>query len=93
MLNTKFKNYRIYYNFLNALAKELTRFYYKKLDKPFTVINKNKRKGYDHVTLADREFEKFIRRKIKRKFPNHQVIGEEFGHKKTKSDYTWVIDQ
>ena len=92
MLNTKFKNYRIYYNFLNALAKELTRFYYKKLDKPFTVINKNKRKGYDPVTLADREFEKFIRRKIKRKFPNHQVIGEEFGHKKTKSDYTWVID-
>ena len=92
MLNTKFKNYRIYYNFLNALAKELTRFYYKKLDKPFTVINKNKRKGYDPVTLADREFEKFIRRKIKRRFPNHQVIGEEFGHKKTKSDYTWIID-
>jgi len=42
MLNTKFKNYTIYYNFLNALAKELTRFYYKKLDKPFKVINKAK---------------------------------------------------
>ena len=92
MLNTKFKNYRIYYNFLNTLAKELTRFYYKKLDKPFTVINKNKRKGYDPVTQADREFEKFIRTRIKKRFPKHQVIGEEFGFKKTKSDYTWVID-
>ena len=92
MLNTKFKNYTIYYNFLNALAKELTRFYYKKLDKPYTVNNKNKRKGYDPVTQADREFEKFIRTRIKRRFPTHQVIGEEFGFKKTKSDYTWVID-
>ena len=92
MSNTKFKNYSIYYNFLNSLAKELTRFYYKKLDKPFAVINKNKRKGYDPVTLADRKFEKFIRMRIKRRFPKHQVIGEEFGFKKTKSDYTWVID-
>ena len=92
MLNTKFKNYTIYYNFLNALAKELTRFYYKKLDKPFKVINKAKSKGYDPVTPADRAFEKFIRSRIKRKFPGHQVIGEEFGHKKSTSDYTWVID-
>ena len=92
MLNTKFKNYTIYYNFLNALAKELTRFYYKKLDKPFKVINKAKSKGYDPVTPADRAFEKFIRSRIKNRFPKHQVIGEEFGLKKTHSDYTWVID-
>ena len=92
MTIAKFKNYRLYYNFLNRLAKDLTRFYYKKLDKPFKVINKAKRKGYDPVTSADRTFEKFIRLRIKRRFPNHQVIGEEFGHKKTKSDYTWVLD-
>ncbi len=45
MVNTRFKNYRIYYNFLNSLSKELTRFYYKKLDKPFKIINKKKEKG------------------------------------------------
>ena len=92
MSDKKFTNYRLYYNFLNTLAKELTRFYYKKLDRPFKVINKNKKKGYDPVTQADREFEKFIRLRIKKKFPNHQVIGEELGYKKTKSDYTWVLD-
>jgi len=92
MLNTKFNNYRIYYNFLNKLAKELTSFYYKKLDRSFKAINKAKRKGYDPVTSADRAFEKFIRSKIKKRFPDHQVIGEEFGHTKTKSDYTWVLD-
>jgi len=92
MPDKKFTNYRLYYNFLSTLAKDLTKFYYKKLDRPFKVMNKSKRKRYDPVTQADREFEKFIRARIKKRFPTHQVIGEEFGFKKTKSDYTWVID-
>ena len=92
MPDKKFTNYRLYYNFLNPLAKDLTRYYYKKLNKPFKAINKSRDKGYDPVTKADRAFEKFIRSKIKKKFPDHQVIGEEFGHKKSKSDFMWVID-
>ena len=88
----QFKNYKIYHTFLNNLAKDLTRFYYKKLDKPFRVSNKQKGKGYDPVTTSDKAFEKFIRHKIKRKFPTHEIIGEEFGHKKSKSDYSWIID-
>ena len=59
MNKSKFNSYRVYYSFLSKLAKELTSFYYKKLDKPFKVINKAKRKGYDPVTLADRKFEKW----------------------------------
>ena len=86
------KNYPINANFLNKLAKELTRFYYSKLNKPFKISNKLKGKGYDPVTTSDKAFEKFIRLRIKKKFPNHQVIGEEFGHKKSKSDFSWVID-
>jgi len=86
------KNYPIYANFLNNLAKELTRFYYSKLNKPFKISNKQKGKGYDPVTTSDKAFEKFIRLKIKKKFPDHQVIGEEFGYKKSKSDFTWIID-
>lgn len=92
MPDKKFTNYRLYYNFLNALAKDLTRYYYKKLNKPFKVINKSRGKNFDPVTNADRAFEKFIRSKIKKKFPTHEIIGEEFGQKKTKSDFTWVID-
>ena len=92
MNKSKFNNYKIYCDFLSKLAREMTSYYYKKLDKPFKVINKSKKNGYDPVTLADRAFEKFIRSKIKKRFPNHQVIGEEFGLTKTKSDYTWVLD-
>ena len=86
------KNIKIFAVFLNRLAKEMTRYYNQKLDKPFKAINKSKGKGYDPVTKADRAFEKFIRSKIKKKFPKHNIIGEEFGNKKTKSDFTWVID-
>jgi len=86
------KKYKVYANFLNILAKDLNKFYFSKLNRVFKVSNKIKGKGYDPVTTSDKAFEKFIRLKISNKFPNHQVIGEEFGHKKSSSDYTWVID-
>ena len=91
---TKFKpsEYKIYSKFLSNLASKLTRLYYSKLNKPFKVLNKLKGRGYDPVTGADKAFEKFISEEIKKRFPDHQIIGEEFGHKKTKSDYSWVID-
>jgi len=92
MKHTSFKKYSIYYNFLNLLAKELTQFYNKKLNKTFKIRNKLKGRGYDPVTSSDRAFEKFIRLKINNRFPDHQIIGEELGHKKSKSDYSWVID-
>tara|TARA_B100000902_G_scaffold390342_1_gene439116 strand:+ start:377 stop:1177 length:801 start_codon:yes stop_codon:yes gene_type:complete len=85
-------NYKAYSKFIENLAKKMTKFYYSKLNKPFKTSNKLKGKGYDPVTTADKAFEKFIRKEIKKKYPDHQVIGEEFGHKKSKSDYSWVID-
>ena len=90
----KFKssNYKIYSKFLNNLAIKLTKFYFEKLNKPFKVSNKLKGRGYDPVTNVDRAFEKFIRNEIYKKFPKHQVIGEEFGKKKSLSDFSWVID-
>ena len=88
----KSSDYKAYSIFIESLAKKLTKFYYSKLNKPFKVSNKLKGKGYDPVTSADKAFEKFIRKEIKKKFPNHQVIGEEFGFKKTKSKYSWIID-
>ena len=87
----KSSDYKLYSKFIESLAKKLTRFYYSKLNKPFKVSNKLI-SGYDSVTTADKAFERFTRNEIKKKFPNHQIIGEEFGHKKTKSEYSWTID-
>jgi myo-inositol-1(or 4)-monophosphatase len=88
----KSSDYRTYSKFIKNLAKKLTKFYYLKLNKPFKISNKLKGKGYDPVTTADKAFEKFIRKEINKKFPNHQIIGEEFGHQRSKSDFTWVLD-
>ena len=88
----KSSDYKDYSKFIESLAKKLTKFYYSKLNKSFKVSNKLKGKGYDPVTSADKAFEKFIRKEIQKKFPNHQVIGEELGYKKSKSEYSWVID-
>ena len=92
MLILKSSDYKVYSKFIENLAKKLTKFYYLKLNKPFKISNKQKGKGYDPVTSADKAFEKFIRKEIKKKFPKHQITGEEFGHQKSKSDYSWIID-
>ncbi len=92
MSNINSSDYRIFSIFIESLAKKLTRYYYSKLNKKFLISNKLKGKGYDPVTSADKDFEKFIRKQISSKFPDHQIIGEEFGYQKTKSDFTWVID-
>ena len=92
MSNLNSSDYRVFSKFLSGLAKKLTKYYYLKLNKPFKVSNKEKGRGYDPVTNADKAFEKFIRKEILKKFPNHQVKGEEFGQKKNKSDFTWIID-
>ena len=92
MSKLKSSNYKAYSKFIENLANKLTKFYYSNLNKPFKVSNKLRGSGYDPVTSADKAFEKFIRNEIKKKFPNHQIIGEEFGHQKSKSDFKWVLD-
>ena len=92
MIKLKSSEYKNYSKFLSNLGNKLTKFYYSKLNRPFKVSNKLKGRGYDPVTDADKAFEKFISKEIKKRFPDHQIIGEEFGHKKTKSNFSWVID-
>jgi histidinol phosphatase-like enzyme (inositol monophosphatase family) len=44
------------------------------------------------VTKADLEAERKIRTIISREFPDHGIIGEEFGNTNPKAKYQWVID-
>lgn len=44
------------------------------------------------VTVADRETEELIREQIEKRFPDHGIIGEEFGEKNGSSDITWILD-
>ena len=69
MIKLKSSEYKYYSKFLSNLGNKLTKFYYSKLNKPFKVSNKLKGRGYDPVTDADRAFEKFISKEIKKNFP------------------------
>ncbi|MDX2083580.1 MAG: histidinol-phosphatase [Rickettsiales bacterium] len=44
------------------------------------------------VTKADREIEMIIRDAIEKKFPNHGIIGEEYGEKNVNADFVWILD-
>ncbi|SFK40312.1 histidinol-phosphatase [Methylocapsa palsarum] len=47
---------------------------------------------FDPVTEADHAAEAALRRVIQDTFPNHGIIGEEFGSIRADADYVWVLD-
>jgi myo-inositol-1(or 4)-monophosphatase len=56
-----------------------------------SVDNKNTQ-DFDPVTEADRAAEAVMRRLIKQNFPQHGIVGEEFGTEREDAEYVWVLD-
>lgn len=48
--------------------------------------------GFDPVTEADRAAENVIRQAIRAAFPDHGIVGEEFGSERPDAEFQWVID-
>lgn len=44
------------------------------------------------VTIADRKAEELIRSRIAGAYPDHQIVGEEYGTTEGSPDYRWIID-
>lgn len=44
------------------------------------------------VTIADREVEAALRRRIAERFPDHGLLGEEHGRDRIDAEFVWVID-
>jgi histidinol phosphatase-like enzyme (inositol monophosphatase family) len=55
------------------------------------VVNKEA-VGFDPVTEGDRAAEAAIRALIEQSFPEHGILGEEYGNVGLDRDYVWVID-
>jgi len=51
-----------------------------------------KGQGFDPVTAADRGAEAAIRAEVARRFPDHGVIGEEYGEDRPDAEFVWVLD-
>ncbi|MDQ8201623.1 histidinol-phosphatase [Pelagicoccus sp. SDUM812003] len=76
--------------FTAKLCKESERIILAYFDDPnLEVISKS---DDTPVTAADREAETMIRDAIETLYPEHGIMGEEFGSQNAASDYQWVID-
>ncbi len=55
-------------------------------------IDVKQHESWDPVTEGDRAGERAIRALIEQQFPDHGIIGEEYGTKDARSAFTWVLD-
>ena len=56
------------------------------------IDDKSANLDFDPVTEADRAAEAVMRRMIKASFPQHGIVGEEFGSEREHAEYVWVLD-
>src|SRR5439155_2827595 len=57
-----------------------------------SIENKSSSHDFDPVTEADRAAEAVMRRLINENFPQHGIVGEEFGNERDDAEYVWVLD-
>ncbi len=60
--------------------------------KPLVVDDKRGPSGFDPVTVADRAAERAILRHLAKAFPDHGIVGEEFGVSRPDATTRWIID-
>lgn len=75
--------------FACMLAEESQKIIMPYFKKPIQVDTK---KDASPVTLADRKTEELMRKLIGKHFPDHGIIGEEFGNSGENAEYIWVLD-
>ncbi len=55
-------------------------------------VDNKKAGGFDPVTAADRAAEQAMRTLIRKTFPDHGILGEEYGSEGSDAEYIWVLD-
>src|SRR6202012_2965768 len=56
------------------------------------LVDKGGARGFDPVTEADKGAERAIRALIAQRYPDHGVIGEEYGEDRPHAEFVWVLD-
>ena len=78
-----------YKKFANILADESENIIMQYFRQNFQIEKKDDKSP---VTIADKNSELRIRELIKKTYPDHGIIGEEFENINSESDFLWVID-
>ena len=78
--------------FVNELGHRLGRDHPAVLPHGAQVEDKGRSGSFDPVTAADHAAETAMRALIRRTFPDHGIIGEEYGKERADAEYVWVLD-
>tara|TARA_B110001452_G_C15215870_1_gene421646 strand:- start:914 stop:1699 length:786 start_codon:yes stop_codon:yes gene_type:complete len=78
-----------YLDFANNFADKSGKILKKKFEESFNIEVKD---DGSMVTEVDQEIEDLFLKELKKKFPEHGVLGEEFGSYKPYSSHQWIID-
>jgi myo-inositol-1(or 4)-monophosphatase len=57
-----------------------------------SIEDKGRGGSFDPVTAADHAAETVMRALIRRTFPDHGIVGEEYGKERADAEYVWVLD-
>ncbi|MEW6653665.1 MAG: inositol monophosphatase family protein, partial [Bacteroidota bacterium] len=76
-------------NFCRILAEESGRVITQYWRKDLQIDNKP---DLTPVTIADKKAEELMREIIMKHFPEHGIIGEEFGEHNENAEYKWILD-
>lgn len=79
-------------DFAHLLADQAEKATLPHFRKVIAVQDKGSREDYDPVTQADQNAERVISKLIAKHFPDHGLIGEEFGNRNESAQLRWVID-
>ncbi len=82
-------NLNEFVDFANSLADSASKTSMEYFRKNIDIENKD---DESPVTIADKETEYIVRDKIRSKYPNHGILGEEYENENLDSEFIWVID-
>jgi myo-inositol-1(or 4)-monophosphatase len=80
------KEFRIFAKHLADKSAVIISSYFRKK------INVDSKADNSPVTVADKKSEEIMRKLIMKEFPEHGIIGEEFGAYNPNAEYKWILD-
>lgn len=80
------KEFKLFTKHLADISGNIIRNYFR------TQIKIDSKADDSPVTIADKKAEEIMREEIMKEFPDHGILGEEFGEHNSSSHYKWILD-
>lgn len=79
-------DYKLFAKHLSEISGKIIRSYFRQK------ISIDSKADSSPVTIADKKSEELMRSEIMKHFPEHGIIGEEFGSYNDNAEYKWILD-